>query len=537
MLLGTVLAAMGLSGGAAVPDTAMANDDDNGDNGGNYQLCSGTEGEDPNPNDDITVQICTITPADGTNETCIQRSSDPVVRQTCIFTQEPTVPASNNRVTVIQIADQHGAEGLLDAEQKVQGQQSNTTGHNIANVTQEIKQVLASGIDDDDDGDDDDDNGEADEDDDGEPDDDNGEENGPPDMEIAQNEQAHQWVDICQGGTPCDAATGMSGRNESRVSQSQTQREFAANAEFIFQFQNFEPRPEECSPGPPPNDDDDEARACYMVQQHTMRDAGAFRDSCPSPSSSSRPANLSCLTQLSDQLQVARNADGGHQGQGFFPDEGGLDHSFTQMSPGIALLFADQDERQTQSRTNTGLMDQHQFGNLRKGSGIQETNENNLTDVDQFKVQDDGTGDDNGDGNGDDDGDDDDDNGDGFSAIALENGYYELPTGQTGSARVFAETSGDCVAHIEVRQEDGQGDTAQEPSGDDEPVTRDFCAEFVLCGDEFGEPFPEPPGEGDTCVSSDDECPEGFERNEETGLCELADDVTLTGLRLSGASP
>jgi hypothetical protein len=514
-LAALVVALLGLCAGAAVPGSAYADDDDNGDNGGNSHQCTGTITPDPLPNDGITEQICVITPADGTNEACVQRSSDPVVRQTCIFTQQPTVPAANNRVTVIQVADQHGAEGLLDAEQNVQGQQSNTTAHNIVNVTQVIEQVLASGIDDDDDGGDDDDNGEADEDGDGEQDDDNGEENGPPDVVIEQNEQVHQWVDICQGGTPCDTPTGMSGRNESRVSQSETQHEFAANAATIFQFQNFEARPDQCSSGPIPGQDDEFARECYMVQQHTTRSAGSSSSSCPSLSSSSRPANLSCLKQYSEQLQVARNAEAGHQGQGEDPVFGGIDHSFVQNSVGIALLFDDQEEHQTQSRTNTGAMTQHQFGMVRKGSGTQEVNPNSLVDIEQLKVQDDGTG--GGDDGDDDNGDDDngDENGDGFSS-AQYNGEEELPTGQTGLMFASAFTSGECLADLELRQ-DEQTETAQE--GED-PTGPDVCAEFIACGDVDPVIPPDEPPNGDviltseivfpqqepedTCVSSDD---------------------------------
>lgn len=466
-----VVAALGLCAGAAVPGSAHADDDDNGDNGGNVHQCSGTVTPDPNPNDNVTVQVCTITPAHGTNEICIQRSSDAIVRQTCIFTQAPAVPASSNRVTVIQIADQHGAEGTLDAEQKVQGQQSNTTGHNIVNVSQVIKQVLASGIDDDDDGDDDDDNGEADEDDDGEPDDDNGEENGPADLTINQFEQAHQSVDLCQGGVPCENFAVMLGRNRSTVYQSQKQHEFAANATVVNQGQNVEARLHECSPGPVPFRDDPRSRTCYTIGQYTSNASQSLRN----------PANFSKLTQYSEQLQNVRDAGGGNQRQGEVPLIGGLDHNFVQFTPppeatsGIALLLSDQDEYQTQRATSSPLMTQDQFGNLRKGSGTQHSNPNSLVDIEQDKTQ--------------------------------YQGEVVPPTGQTGAAQAFAETSGDCVADVTVTQ-NGESASANEPSGD-AGVGPDICDESVFCGEvdeENGEdPFP---GVGE-CVSSDEEFVDG----------------------------
>jgi hypothetical protein len=538
MLLVAVLAVIGLSAGAAVPETAMADDDDNGNNGGNYQICTAADGGQQTETvvEGVVVavtQTCTITIAEGPKESCFQHATAPVVKQTCIFTQEAPVPVTNNVVKVTQIADQNGAEGTLDAEQKVRGHQSNTTGNNISNVTQVIDQKLASGIDDDDDGFDDDDNGEADEDDDGEPDDDNGEENGLPELsdEIIQNEQAHQWVDICQGGTdPCATAEGMSGRNESRVSMSETQLQFAANADDVFQLQNFEERIHAwCSPGPGPQPDDPSARECYTVQQHTTKSTGSSRSSCPSSSSSSWPANLSCLKQRSNQLQVARNVGDGHQGQGFSQDSGGLDHSFVQMSLGIALVFSDQEEHQTQKRTDTGVMQHHQLGGLRKGSGIQEDHEDNLESLHLLKVQDNGTGGtpdgDDGDDNGDDNGD---ENGLELSTLQYEG---EFPSGQVGSARAFAETSGDCIADVTVTQ-NGQGKTARE--GSDPGAGSDFCAEFVLCGNFEG--FPSPP-EGDNCASSDDPCPPGTARDPETGLCEpvgCPDEICVTGTNSPG---
>jgi hypothetical protein len=502
LLLAVALTVLGLCAGAVAPGSASADDDDNGDNGGNYHQCTGgTITPDPSPLPP-TVQTCTITQPFGV---CIQRSSDPVVVQTCLVSQGPTTTPpngampKNNSLTVVQIADQQGAEGTLDATQIVdgptsQGEQRNFgTANNTANISQVIKQKLASGIDDDDDGDDDDDNGEADEDDDGEPDDDNGEENGPPDLEIIQNEQAHQSVDLCQGGVSCDSPTGMFGRNRATVFQSETQHEFAANAAMITQNQNVVPRQHQCSPGPGPQPDDTLARQCYTVEQQTMN----------ASESTSSPANFSRLRQFVDQLQVARNAAAGHQAQGHDPLEGGLDHSFEQFSPGIARLFSDQDEFQTQQRTNTGAMTHQQLGALRKGSGLQGTHEASLVDIDQAKIQDDGTGE----PPGDDDGVDSD-------SVGIEQ-FEDGPT-QTGVAAAFATTTGDCVADLLVSQQ-GQSETASEPAGDAQPVLVDNCAEFVACGT-GGEFLPPEPDVGpdvviqqepETCVSSDDPVVDG----------------------------
>jgi hypothetical protein len=467
VLFAAVLAALGLAVGAAAPTTAMADDDD--DDGpsvsSNFHQCSGGTKTADNPATPAFEQICTINQPSGT---CVQRSKEPVVVQMCLVNQGPTPPvmgtARNNNLVVIQIADQRGAEASatapLDATQIVDGPLPHTaltrgeqrnfgTANNNAVITQVIIQKLKSGIDDDDDGDDDDDNGEKDEDDDGKEDDDNGEENGPPDLLIEQFEQAHQWVDLCQGGVPC-GTTGtppnptFTGRNRSVVFQSHDQVELAANAATIQQGQNVEDRDNTCSPGPPVGGTQDpEARACYTIQQDTGN----------TTNNASNPANFSRLTQHAAHLQNARNCDpcvGGHQAQGHSPTFGGIDHNFVQNAPGIARLFSVQVEDMTQRRNDTGAMTHHQVGHIRKGSGTQNTNANNLVDIFQEKTQ---------------------YTGEGLSV-------------QQGSAQAFAQTSGTCVADLFVNQNEQSAEAHESGSN--------ICNEFVFCEFDAG------------CESSDD---------------------------------
>jgi hypothetical protein len=529
LLVGALMALLMFCAGAAVPGAAIADDDDDDDDNGaaNYQQCSqaggGTQEEtrDPITGEVVAVtQVCVITTSPGK---CIQHATAPLVVQMCLVNQGRTTPpptgtmATNNSLTVVQTADQRGAEAAADAPLRAtqivdgpvplttQGEQRNFgPGNNTAYITQVIKQVLASGIDDDDDGFDDDDNGEVDEDDDGEEDDDNGEENGPPDLRdlINQFQQAHQSVDLCQGGIPCDSVVGMSGRNRSVVYQSEEQFEFAANALEINQGQNVEPQENTCSDGPDSVQDDTTARICYTIKQYTSNTSQRL----------DAPANYSKLSQYNNQVQVARNAGDGRQAKGFSPDDGGLDHSFVQFTPppgttaGIALLISDQDEYQEQRKINSPTMMQGQFGNIRKGSGSQLSNPNSLVDLVLDKTQYQGEG------------------------------PFE---GQTGSARAFATTSGECVADLTVTQ-NGESEHAEEPPRSSDPdaaVPGDFCAEFVLCGDaSFGEEFPDPP-EGDNCVSSDDPCPPSTARDPETGLCEPVGcpfEICLTGTNNPG---
>lgn len=483
LLLVTVLA---LSAGAVAP--ASADDDDNGDNGGgqlaNYNPCFG--GTPSNTTLDVPlvgtffVQTCTITASSGR---CVQRSSAPLLIQQCFVNQGPTIaagmPISNNLI-VDQLADQRGAEGLLDATQIVDGPPGFTRGEqrtfgtagNSADIEQRIIQKLAAGIDDDNDGEDDDDNGEVDEDDDGEEDDDNGETHGDPAIldEINQFEQTHQWVDLCQGGAPtCEDFAALTGRNKSIVVQSAESFELAANALEINQFQSTVAKENTCSDGPDSAQDDIDARMCYTINQYTSN-ASQNRD---------RPANYSDLSQYNNQVQFARNAGDGRQAKGFSFDEGGLDHSFVQFTPppgataGIALLVSDQDEYQSQRKVNSPLMTQGQFGNIRKGSGMQASNPKSLTDLVLDKTQYQGEG------------------------------PFQ---GQTGSARAFATTTGECVADLTVTQ-NGESGHAEEPplsSDPDAATPGDVCSEFVVCGDfgEFTEEFPPPPS-GEVCSTSD----------------------------------
>jgi hypothetical protein len=256
----------------------------------------------------------------------------------------------------------------------------------------------------------------------------------------------------------------MFGRNKSIVYQSQKQHEFAANAAVVNQGQNVVARDHECSPGTVSGLDDPTARACYTIEQYTSNTSQSL----------SNPANYSKLSQYSEQLQNARSAAGGSQRQGGQPLFGGLDHNFVQLTPagltsGIALLLSDQDEYQTQRKKDSDFIAQDQFGNLRKGSGTQDSNPNSLVDIEQDKTQYQGEG--------------------------------PPPSEQTGAAQAFAETSGDCVADVPVTQ-NGESESASEPSGDAGPGP-DVCNVAVFCGqfddDNGGGPFP---GAGE-CISTE----------------------------------
>jgi hypothetical protein len=451
LLLVAVIAALGLSAGAVAPSSASA-DDDNGDNGGgNYHKCTGGTKTDTTVNG-VFVQTCIITQSYGE---CIQRSSEPLLVQQCLVDQGPTVAMGmpkSNYLKVEQTADQHGAEGTLDATQIVDGpplpltpdnrgeQRNFGTANNTAYITQVIEQKLKAGIDDDDDGEDDDDNGEADEDDDGEDDDDNGETHGPDDILalIEQFEQAHQWVDLCQGGIPCDTRGAMTGRNRAVVYQSHESIALAANAMVIDQGQNTQSRRNECSPGPDPTRDDQFARACYTIKQFTGN----------ATNNADNPANYSRLTQYATHLENARDCvpcTGGHQGQGWSDERGGIDHNFVQDSPGIARLFSVQEEYMTQRRTDTGAMTHHQVGNVRKGSGDQGTHSGSLADV--------------------------------FGDKDLYTGEVILPV-QNGEARAFVRTSGECLVDLFVEMNEVSGEAHD---GADRTPTGETCDEFVFC--------------------------------------------------------
>jgi hypothetical protein len=87
-----------------------------------------------------TIQTCTITAPGGS---CLQRSTDPVVIQTCTFNQSANTDR-NKQAIVVQIADQAtaGPAGVQDAIQKVQINQANAGFSNAAAVGQFVGQRL-----------------------------------------------------------------------------------------------------------------------------------------------------------------------------------------------------------------------------------------------------------------------------------------------------------------------------------------------------------------------------------------------------------
>jgi hypothetical protein len=271
-----------------MPGSAGAHDDDDDDNGGNgggtYQICSGsTAGS--GTSGGVTTQICTITPADGTDETCFQRSDDPIVVQRCTFTQ--TSSMSNLRLTATQIHDPEGGpSGVQDATQVIEGTQTNTgtiTGRksNYLKATQIAAQCLGHGDpheDDDDDWNDDDNDGDRDDDgqcEDGDEEDGDDEEDDEDDNRFRlllltslpalteQSQEAHQTVDALQ-------STVGNGKNEAYAFQTQHLHERAANATTIEQQQNIEDRDNECGEVSSPTlADAFFANSCFSIKQQS----------------------------------------------------------------------------------------------------------------------------------------------------------------------------------------------------------------------------------------------------------------------------
>ena len=367
------LTVLGLCAGAAMPGSAGADDDDgdDGGHGGTFQICSGTVGADPNPLDNVTVQICTISPAHGTNETCYQRSDEQVVIQRCTFTQ--TSGMSNLRMTATQIHDPEGGpSGTQDATQVIEGTQNNTgttsgRNSNYLNATQIAAQCLGHGDpfeDDDDDWGDGDDDGDTDDDgrcEDGDEEDGDDEEDDEDDnrlrlflptsmpASIDQKQEAHQTIDAFQ-----DA---VNGKDEAYAYQTQDLHERAANATLINQEQNHVPRDNECGQlSDVALADPLDANACFTIKQD------------------SNGAKIVKLGQTYELFQSARNTTGGIQKQG---DDGeilgGLEHSFDQRGgTGTPTQVSSQNEPLTQRRTNTPGMNWHQFAGPRKDVGLQD---------------------------------------------------------------------------------------------------------------------------------------------------------------------
>jgi hypothetical protein len=369
LLAAAALTVLGLCAGAAMPGSASADDDDDGDNGGGtFQICSGsTAGS--GTSGGVTTQICTITPAHGTNETCYQRSDEPIVVQRCTFTQ--TSGMSNLRLTATQIHDPEGGpSGTQDATQVIEGTQNNTgtisgRNSNYLNATQIAAQCLGHGDpfeDDDGDWSDEDDDGDFDDDgrcEDGDEEDGDDEEDDEDDnrlrlflptslpASIDQEQEAHQTIDALQ-----DA---VNGRDEAYAYQTQDLHERAANATLINQEQNHVPGDNECGEFSGLADPL-QANACFAIKQD------------------SNGAKIAKLQQTYELFQSARNTTGGFQDQGDDAENlGGLEHSFDQTGgTGTPTQVSNQNELLTQRRSNTPGMNWHQFAGPRKDVGLQD---------------------------------------------------------------------------------------------------------------------------------------------------------------------
>jgi len=317
----------------------------------NQMSCiGGTVTADPSPAPP-TIQTCTITAPGGS---CLQRSTDPVVVQTCIFDQSANT-ARNKQAIVIQIADQAtaGPNGEQDAIQKVQLDQGNAGFSNAAAIGQFVGQRLGHHYTDDEENDDDDATDDR---------------RSITPGTVTQQQDAQQSVNVSQNTAN---GAGQAGNNTADVFQSQRQRERAKNTATINQFQNTEFRQNDCLVLNSALDDQF-ANSCYTVVQ-----------------TSTNGKNTSRLGQDYLEFQRARNATAGQQRQGMddHPSNGGLDHRFFQSSTTPETQLSGQLERQIQHRTNTPGFLFSQHGPTRKGAGAQVASGDSKATIKQTSVQ------------------------------------------------------------------------------------------------------------------------------------------------------
>jgi hypothetical protein len=158
---------------------------------------------------------------------CIQKSSSPIVTQTCTITQ----PGTNNEAYVLQVNDSNEQGSTQDATQTTTINQGGDD--NKATVKQDIKQSThESGS-------------------------------------TTQMQDGHQITTICQGGGPCTTANG--GTNTANVSQSRWADAHASGG-TIMQLQDTEPGTD-CLPGTPT----EEPNVCAnLTQNSTVRNDAAL---------------------------------------------------------------------------------------------------------------------------------------------------------------------------------------------------------------------------------------------------------------------
>ncbi len=145
---------------------------------------------------DATCATVQPAPPDGgkNDARCMQRASTsadaPALIQSCVIAQTNTT--GTNKVFVSQWIKQSQPDGLQDARQTATVSQSNGQGTNDSQISQTIDQSQSSDV------------------------------RGPA-FALAQTQESHQRVDVCQGGfNPC--TTPSTGKNASDVSQSNAQR-------------------------------------------------------------------------------------------------------------------------------------------------------------------------------------------------------------------------------------------------------------------------------------------------------------------------
>jgi hypothetical protein len=154
------------------------------------QITTGAALSSVNRADTCDADPCVITQTNdgGKNDArCVERSS--AATQACVIMQSNT--SGTNRAFVSQsiTQSQPAPDGSQNAKQTATVSQSNDTGTNDSEISQTIEQSQASDL------------------------------SGPI---LAQSQESHQRVDVCQGGTPC--TNPSNGKNVSDVSQANAQR-------------------------------------------------------------------------------------------------------------------------------------------------------------------------------------------------------------------------------------------------------------------------------------------------------------------------
>ncbi|MGH3029480.1 MAG: hypothetical protein ACRDNE_01695 [Gaiellaceae bacterium] len=323
-----------------------------GDDGGSFLRCAATK---PRTIVETGLSCTIIQPAGGT-AWCVARTrarKAGSVTQRCVIRQAST--RRKNVAHVVQVIEMKGDASPQDATQIADVRQGNRFRDNRASVTQVTRLSLGRRLDDDDRVS----SGIA------HPDD------------VAQSQEAHQSVLVCQGAagalgpsdpSNCRGGAGMRASNFSKVTQKQWERQTAHASGTVVQEQNTEARPNACSPSDvvDPVVPDEDANACANVDQSAqLSHPGSGR-------------NQARLTQLYVELQSARGAAEATQCQGFpdapcfvsgSPEVGGLDYSVNQSAPKRSKIVTNQRSFQVQRVDDVTRFLRKQDPRISKGGG------------------------------------------------------------------------------------------------------------------------------------------------------------------------